>query len=109
MKIFLLAILLSIPNAGWSDEPKAPAKPKSKFNAQIYEQEKETESFSAVVKVVREVQGETEVFFEGRQGFYGLSSDAQQDAIVKSQTKKRPIHVEVDRNSRRILKVEFQD
>ena len=79
---------------------------KSKLNTQIYESEKEEESFTAVVKAVREVQGETEVFFEGKQGFFALASEKNQALLVKSQQKKFPVKVQVNSSSRQILSVE---
>lgn len=97
------------PAASQQAPATAPAKPKSQFNSQVYEQSAETESFSAIVKVVREVQGETEIFFEGKQGFYTLASDAMQAKMVKSQQKQKPVQVEIDTNARKILKAEFAD
>ncbi len=90
-------------------KPAAPTKAKSQFNSQVYEQSDSTESFSAVVKVVREVQGETEVFFQGHQGYYVLGNPSLQERLVKSQQKSRPVSVQVDVNARKILNVEFKD
>ncbi len=81
--------------------------PKSQFNTQVYEQEQSSKSFSAVVKVLREVQGETQVFFEGQQGFFSLGNDSLQEKLVKSQKEKKAVSVEVDMAARRILKVEW--
>ncbi len=93
-----------------ADAPKTkPAPAKSQFNTQIYEDDSTTESFTAVVKVIREVQGETEVFFEGKQGFYQLGSASQQEKLVKSQKGSKPVHVTVESGSRKITAVEFKD
>jgi hypothetical protein len=80
--------------------------PKSQFNTQIYEQDSTTQGFTAVVKIVREIQGDSQVFFEGRQGFYVLGDDSQQTQLVDSQKQHTPVQVEIDVNSRKILKVD---
>jgi hypothetical protein len=93
-----------------ADAPKGKAAPaKSQFNTQVYEKEQSSESFSAVVKVVREVQGETEVFFEGKQGFYTLGNSSLQERLVKSQKNQKPVNVQVDSMSRQITAVEFKE
>lgn len=93
----------------WAAE--APAKsaknPKSQLNTQIYEHESEESSFEAVVKIIRNIQGDTEVFFEGKQGFYTLSSENLQALLVESQKKKAPVRVTINSSSRQILKVEW--
>jgi hypothetical protein len=109
MKTSALFLLLLGATASAAGTASPAGKPKSQFNSQIYEQENNTESFTGIVKIVREVDGETQVFFEGKQGFYSLASDSMQSKLVTSQTKKRPINVEVDKDSRRILKAEFKD
>ena len=94
-------------------KPPAPTNPppkKSQFNSQIYEKDKTEASFSASVKVVREVQGETQVFFEGVNGFYSLnmsspSAGSWQSLLVSSQSKKFHVQVTVDPESRQILSV----
>lgn len=88
---------------------QAPAKPASQLNTNIYEKESNLEVFSAVVNVVREVQGEFQVFFQGRQGFYSLKDEAQQHKLVKSIEQKKAVSVEVDTDSRQILSVEFKE
>ncbi|MGZ5280381.1 MAG: hypothetical protein ACXWC9_10585 [Pseudobdellovibrionaceae bacterium] len=110
MKILsILTLLMSFSSfAAEPTKPAAPAKPKSQFNSQVYEQSDSVEAFSAVVKVMREVQGEIEVFFEGKQGFYVLGEASLQERLVKSQTKKLPLRIEVETGSRKILKAEFQ-
>lgn len=88
---------------------QAPAKPASQLNTNIYEKESTLEVFSAVANVVREVQGEFQVFFQGRQGFYSLKDEAQQHKLVKSIEQKKAVSVEVDKDSRQILSVEFKE
>jgi hypothetical protein len=87
----------------------APTKANSQFNSQVYEQNDNTENFTAIVKVVREVQGETEVFFQGRQGYYVLGNPSLQERLVKSQQKTKPVSVQIDSSARNILNVEFKD
>jgi len=111
MKILsILILLMSFSSfATGPSKPAAPAKPKSQFNSQVYEQTDSVEAFSAVVKVMREVQGEIEVFFEGKQGFYVLGDVSLQERLTKSQAKKIPLRIEVETSSRKILKAEFQN
>ena len=83
---------------------------KSQFNSQIYENDKSESSFSARVKIVREVQGDTQVFFEGVKGFYVLTMSSSnagswQNLLTASQTKKFKVQVSVDPDSRQILNV----
>ena len=54
----LLAFSLALP--AFAEGPK-----KSKLNTNLYEQESKDTSAGGKVKVVREVQGDTEVFLEG--------------------------------------------
>mgnify|MGYP007016098598 CR=1 FL=1 len=103
--MILIFILQTVGWMAWAGEP--PAK-KSQFNTQVYEQDSSATAFSAIVKVVREVHGETEVFFEGKQGFYTLQNPSLQERLMKSQRKKKSVSVEVD-NARVILKVEIKD
>lgn len=46
-------------------------KNKSKINTQLFEQEDESSSHSGKVKVIREIQGETEVFIDNPKGSSG--------------------------------------
>lgn len=86
-----------------------PQPQKSKLNTQIYEQSSEETSFSAVVKVVREVQGENDVFFEGQKGFFTIGPGASQELLIKSQSKRIPVKVFVNMSNRQILRVERGD
>jgi hypothetical protein len=107
---FALLLLVFSATCLAAEPPKTkPAPAKSQFNTQVYEKEQSSESFSAVVKVVREVQGETEVFFEGKQGFYTLANPSMQERLVKSQKNQRPVTVQVDSTSRQITSVEFKE
>lgn len=54
----LLAFSLALPASAQSSK-------KSKLNTNLYEQDNKDTSASGKVKVVREVQGDTEVFLEG--------------------------------------------
>lgn len=107
--IFVACLLSASSFAADSKKAATPAQPKSQFNANVYEQSDGVQSFSAVVKVVREVQGETEVFFEGRQGFYTLENSSLQERLIKSQQKARPVSVQVEPTARKIISAEFKD
>lgn len=57
---------------------KKPAKPKSQYNSNLYEQEEakdDSKSFSGKVRVVRDISDDIEVLFEGEdaKGIYSLS------------------------------------
>lgn len=97
----------STPKTGTKPNPKPKS---SQFNSQIYEKEKSESTFTAQVKIVREIQGDTQVFFLGVQGFYVLNLSASsagswQNLLIASQTKKFPVQVTVDTESRLILNV----
>ncbi len=90
----------------------APVAKKSQFNSQIYENAPdEVQSFTAVVKIVREIQGDTQVFFEGKQGFYTVSSGSEssgsESLLVTSQKKHIPVAVTVRVKSRQVIKVDL--
>lgn len=91
------------------NSPKTPppaVKSDSKFNTQIYEKDSSVETFSAVVKVVRQIQGETQILFEGKQGFYNLKDENFQYKFVKAFEEKKAIQVKVDSDTKTILHVE---
>ena len=100
MKSVFLLVLIPFFAMG-AETPK-----KSQLNTQVFEKESDSESFTAVVKVVREIQGEIQVFFEGRQGYYTLANEGLQEKLARSQTKRQPVQVEVQISSRQILRVE---
>lgn len=92
---------------------KAPGK-KSNLNAQIFEKESSESSFTSQTKVIREVQGETQVFFVDQKGFFvlndsGPNAGSWQNLLTQSQTKKFKVSVTVDPDSRQILGVTRAD
>ncbi len=89
---------------------KPAEKPKSQFNANIFEKESTESTIATTVKLVREVQGETQVFLEGQQGFFSLASNnpnagAYQNLLIDSQKKRTQVSVTLDPLNRQILKV----
>jgi len=97
---FILFLMTALAEAGDG------AGAKSKLNTQIYEKSPEEASFQAVVQVVRNVREETEVIFQGQKGFYTVAPGASQELLIQSQKKKIPVTVQVNPESRLILKVE---
>ena len=86
--------------------PASPAK-KSQFNSQVYEKASDdAQSFTAVVKIVREIDGDIQVFFEGKQGFYTVLSGSEA-LLVTSQKKHIPVAVTVTVQSRQVIKVDL--
>ncbi len=97
-----------------SGKPSTPPKAKGKLNAQVFEKEDSTASFTAKPKVIREIQGETQVLFEGQQGFFILnmsspSAGSWQNLLNASQTKKFKVNISYDPDSRQILGVSRSD
>ena len=106
----VLMIFLSLQVRAAETPQKAPEKKsKSQFNTQIYEQTSEEGSLSGVVKVVREIQGETEVIFEGQSGFYSVAPGVSGELLLKSQKTKTPVTVKINKTSRQILKINAQE
>jgi hypothetical protein len=103
----LAGVLLLLVGLHASAETPTTKPAKSKLNTQIYEQTSEESSFSGIVKVIREIQGESEVFFEGKQGFFGVAPGVSQELLVKSQKKHVPVSVRVNTTSRQILSVQM--
>ncbi len=83
----------------------------SQFNTQVHEKQASESSFTAVVKLLREVQGDSQVFFEGKSGTFTLDSSSpkfgsMQTLLVTSQKKKVPVSVTFNSDSLQILSVE---
>ncbi len=82
----------------------------SQFNTQVHEKEASESSFTAVVKILREVQGDSQVFFEGKSGTFTLDSGSpqfgsMQTLLVTSQKKKIPVSVTFNSDTLQILTV----
>ncbi|QDK38386.1 hypothetical protein [Bdellovibrio sp. NC01] len=82
LTIILTVVLGSSAHAG--DTPAA--KPKSQYNANLYEQEEKNtdKSFSAKVRIVRDISDDIEVMFEGDsvKGIYSLSRNRSNFAAM---------------------------
>lgn len=113
---FWTVLFLLLPALAWAEKPgstgskKAPSKP----STQIYEKEDSESTFSAQVKVVREVQDETQVFFVDQKGFYVLnmtapSAGSWQNLLNNSLSKKFKVSVTVNPDTRQILNVSRGD
>lgn len=101
----LLTASLSLTPAAMADQAS-----KSQFNTNIYQKESTQESFSAIVKVVREIQGDIQVFFEGQKGVFSIDGNHSkagsfQELLTKSQKLKQPLQVVYDTESRQILQL----
>ena len=117
MKILVGLFVLAAWGAG-GDTPSLPPSPatatkasKTGLNTQIYEKEDAGIGFDGVVKIIREVQGETQVFFEDKQGYFALNmsnpnAGAWQNLLTQSQKKRSKVNVLLDLQSRQILKVQ---
>lgn len=93
-----------------SPSAKAPAKPsatpKSQFNTNVFEKEDENIRFGDTVKLVRELDGNTEVLFMQRGGIYQAPNDQTALArLIESQRNKTPVNVVVNEASQKIMSV----
>lgn len=101
----------SIPSpSAISKSPVAPvapaAKPKSQYNTNIYEASDETMSFTDVVRVVRDYEGQSEVLFGKKSGVFTGPKEAEAiNRLVESQTNQTPVTVYYNEASRQILRV----
>lgn len=111
---FCLACL-SLSVTSWAESPLPSAKPqapsanapkKSILNANIYEKPDDKVRFTDTVRLVRELDGNSEVLFVNKKGIFQAPSDG--NAMVKlmeSQNHKSPVTVVVDEDSQKILSV----
>lgn len=98
------------PPSPTSKSPAAPvapaAKPKSQYNTNIYEASDETVSFTDVVRVVRDYEGQSEVLFSKKSGVFTGPKEAEAiNRLVESQTNQTPVTVYYNEASRQILRV----
>ncbi|MES3039336.1 MAG: hypothetical protein V4736_15615 [Bdellovibrionota bacterium] len=87
---FLILIFsISLSSHALAEGPAAPAAAK-KPSKNIYERENDSKSFTAKVRVIREIQGETEVFFESStaSGTYYLPAAAKDYGLMKNRLRK---------------------
>lgn len=82
-----------------------PAPKKSQFSTEVYEKEDHQSKFTDVVKVIREMDGGTEVVF-AKFGTYTAPSDGTaMERLQESQKSKLPVPIVFNEDSRKILKV----
>ncbi|MBX3019483.1 MAG: hypothetical protein KF767_16470 [Bdellovibrionaceae bacterium] len=89
-----------------SPATKSPDKPKSQYNTNVFEKDDENIRFSDTVKLVRELDGNTEVLFMQRGGIYQAPSDQTALArLIESQRGKTSVNVIVNEASQKIMSV----
>lgn len=103
--VSFLAIFTSSQSASAKDK-------KSHFNSNVYEQESSEESFSARVKIIRDL-GETEVLFENAKngGPYTLRSNSPNFGLYKTRLEKSrksglPVKVTIDNDTIKSVEIE---
>lgn len=105
----LLAQTRSEPPPKASPTAKPPAKPvaeKPAFSTEIYEKESTLASFADTVKVIREIDGRSEVIFMKRGGPFTAPEDgAAMEKLINSQKDKSPVQVTYDEESQKITRV----
>lgn len=87
--------------------PKAsPTPAQSRFNTNIYEAQDDRVQFTDTVKLVRELDGNTEILFVKRGGVFQAPSDSSALArLIESQRSKSAVTVSVDDHSQKIMSV----
>ena len=105
-----LLILVFLSPTAQADIVGSKARSKSQFNAQVFEKDEDQQSFKSQVKLIREMAGETQVFFTDRPGFFRLSDKGSlQNILIKAQKAKKPVDVTVDLSNRVLLDVKDFD
>lgn len=95
------------------NEPKAKETPKppptttpNPLNAQIYEKDSSMIQFSDSVKVIRELDGATEVLFVKRTGVFTAPEDGSaMEKLIMSQKSGSPVAVTIDETTQKIVRV----
>lgn len=114
--LIVLSVFLSAKCFGQATKPaptnsptaaaKSAEKPKSQYNTNVFEKEDENIRFSDTVKLVRELDGNTEVLFMQRGGIYQAPADQTALArLVDSQRTKSSVNVIVHEASQKIMSV----
>lgn len=107
MKRTLFLMLLSVAPYSFA-QPTATPVPASKSqysNVQVYEKEDHQSKFSDVVKVIREMDGGTEIVFSKFGTYYAPTDGSAMERLVESQKSKLPVNVVFNEDSRKLLKV----
>ncbi len=78
---------------------------KSKYNTEVYEKEDRQSKISDIVKVIREIDGGTEVVFSKVGTYTAPTDEAAMERLQESLKSKLPVSVTFNEDSRKILKV----
>lgn len=111
MKKLCLLVLLSLcgPVSGAAENKPAPAtksESPSTLSTEIYEKESSQEEMTDTVKILREMDGRSEVLFVKRAGVFTAPDDGlSMEKLIESQKSKSAVHVTFDGDSQKIHKV----
>jgi hypothetical protein len=83
------------------------APPKSGLNTNIYEKESSEKTFSSKVKMVREVQGSSEVLFDSKPGIFTFD-ESQQTPLMQAKKDGSTVSVRYNEDNSHILSVQVQ-
>lgn len=79
---------------------------KSKLTAEIFEKEESSENFTAQIKLIRDMAGEAQVFFQNHPGVYSLENSSSgariKNLLIKAQKKNTPLKITAEKDSRLI-------
>lgn len=78
---------------------------KGLINTNIYEKTSRETTFTAQVKIVREIQDSWDVVFEGKPGSYTVNVADHQAMLTEAQKAKAPVTVRVDEETNRVISV----
>lgn len=101
MKLFILGVLTFSAGLAYSQGDSK----KSKYNSEVYEKEEHQGKFSDIVKVIREMDGGTEIVFTKLGTYTAPSDESQLERLQESLKSKLPVAVTFNEDSRKILKV----
>lgn len=106
-----LVLIYTTPAQAQSEKATSPKRPKSQYNSNLYEAEEskeDTKSFTAKVRVVRDISDDVEVLFEGDEvkGIYAVPRNSKNfaamvNALEASRKKDGPtvsVSADADRN-----------
>lgn len=80
---------------------------KTTVNTQIYEKAKNESTFTATVKIVREIQDTWDVMFDGHPGYYVIDVADQQALLSEAHKSKQNVTVRVDEDTNHVLSVKL--
>lgn len=105
MKYIVLICLLIFGPGLHAQTKLEPAKKSQYSNVQVYEKEDHQGKFSDVVKVIREMDGGTEVVFSKFGTYYAPTDGTAMERLQESLKSKLPVNVTFNEDSRKLLKV----